>query len=132
MGKANPGKERNLESEVAGEGEFQHVEREQAGEAVIKGDGWQEQDESNIVGGGGLWRRLLRCGARRERVSRCRGGSVGATMRQSTKIFPMQELRKVNEYLAVGLCNPRPASILFSPSFLYSLNASLHCFAVIL
>lgn len=55
-----------------------------------------------------------------------------ATMRQYTQIFPMQELRRMSEYLAVGLCNPRPASILFSPSFLYNPNASLHCFAVIL
>lgn len=53
-------------------------------------------------------------------------------MRQYTKIFPMQELRRENEYFAVGLCNPRPASILFSPSFLYSPNTSLRCFAVIL
>lgn len=80
MGKANPGKERSLESDVAGEGEFQHAEREQAWEAVIKGDGWREQDKSNVAAGGGLWRRLLRCGARRERVSRCQGGGHHETV----------------------------------------------------
>lgn len=60
MGKANPGKERRLESKVAGEGEFQRAEREQAGEAVIKGDRRREQDESNVVEGvegfGGCYR----------------------------------------------------------------------------
>lgn len=41
------------ESEVAGEGESQCVEREQAGEAVIKGDRWQEQEECNVARGWG-------------------------------------------------------------------------------
>lgn len=51
MGKRNPGEERNLESEVTGEDEFQLTEGEQAGEAVIKGDGRQEQEECSVAGG---------------------------------------------------------------------------------
>lgn len=40
---------------------------------------------------------------------------MGAAVRQYTAISPMQELRRGNECLAVGLCNPRPASDLFPP-----------------
>lgn len=93
------------ESEVAGEGESQCVEREQAGEAVIKGDRWQEQEESNVARG---WRALEEAAemwGRDGRVSGCRGGTVGINTRPYTKIFPMQELRRADESLAVGLCS---------------------------